>query len=177
PARRKKKVEQITLQESRLLEMLRLGIAEIKEKYNLTTEEIIRLLEEKKEEIPVSIFTENLGALEAVVKYMKEELKMNYSEIAKRLNRDERTIWITYRNALKKKKEKLDVKATKFFVPISIFAERRLSILESLVRYLKEKNLTYAEIAKLLNRDQRNIWTINSRARKKLSKIKASNYL
>ncbi|MEM2018117.1 MAG: hypothetical protein QW585_02805 [Candidatus Pacearchaeota archaeon] len=175
PARRKKKVKQITLQESRLLEMLRLGIAEIKEKYNLTTEEIIRLLEEKKEEIPVSIFTENLGALEAVVKYMKEELKMNYSEIAKRLNRDERTIWVTYRNALKKKKEKLDVKATKFFVPISIFADRRLSILESLVRYLKEKNLTYAEIAKLLNRDQRNIWTINSRARKKLSK-KRSNY-
>ena len=33
--------------------------------------------------------------------------------------------------------------------------------------YLKEQGLKFSEIAKLLNRDQRNIWTIYSRAVRK----------
>ncbi|MFH1307246.1 MAG: hypothetical protein ABIH72_00140 [archaeon] len=53
-------------------------------------------------------------------------------------------------------------------IPSSIFKDRKLKVLEVLVEYLKEKlNLSYHEIALLLNRDDRTIWTVYSRARKK----------
>ncbi len=53
-------------------------------------------------------------------------------------------------------------------IPLTIFKESELSPFETIVKYLKEKeNLTYREIGKLLNRDERNIWTVYSRARKK----------
>lgn len=53
-------------------------------------------------------------------------------------------------------------------IPMEIIKNRNLSILESIVKFLKEaRNLTYHEIAVLLNRDDRTIWTVYSRARKK----------
>lgn len=53
-------------------------------------------------------------------------------------------------------------------IPSIIFTDRRLSVLEILVEYLKdEKNLNYSEIARLLNRDDRTIWTVYQRAKKK----------
>jgi hypothetical protein len=58
------------------------------------------VLKEKK--VPLSIFPNKIGALEAIVKYLKENIKMNYSEIAELLNRDDRTIWTVYQRALKK---------------------------------------------------------------------------
>ncbi|MFH1063698.1 MAG: hypothetical protein V1729_01310 [Candidatus Woesearchaeota archaeon] len=52
-------------------------------------------------------------------------------------------------------------------IPVSIFA-RSLSPSESLCKYLKENcNLSFHEIAVLLNRDDRSIWTSYSRASKK----------
>ncbi len=54
-------------------------------------------------------------------------------------------------------------------IPSDIFKNRDLAVLESLVKYLKEdKDFSYAEIADLLNRDDRTIWTVYSRAKKKL---------
>jgi hypothetical protein len=53
-------------------------------------------------------------------------------------------------------------------IPSSIFLDRNISVLEVLVRYLKEqKKLKYHEIAVLLNRDDRTIWTCYNRALKK----------
>jgi len=53
-------------------------------------------------------------------------------------------------------------------IPVSIFKEPRLSPFEAIVKYLKEgKKLTYHQIGILLNRDERNIWTVYNRARKK----------
>ena len=183
PAKRKKKkkkgkvkeLQKLTELPEEKIEIVKtiLKIEEIKEKYKLSTKEILEAIreEEKKERrvVPVSIFTENIGALETLVKYLKENLGFSYHEIAKLLNRNDRTIWITYRNAVEKKKEKIKIKPTKLFIPILTFADRRLSILESLVSYLRKQGFTYTKIAKLLNRNQRNIWTIYSRARKKLS--------
>jgi hypothetical protein len=165
PLRRRKKKSG----EDKLLAILKLSISELKERYGLSTEEVIRLAEEKSDEktIPLSLFKEDLGALEVLVKYMKENMNLSYREISKLLNRNERTIWTTYQNSNKKLKEKIEVKPSKMSVPISIFANRKLSILESLVSYLKQNNLQYHEISRLINRDQRNIWTINSRAKKK----------
>ena len=49
-----------------------------------------------------------------------------------------------------------------------IFHNRSLTIFESLVKYLKEeKSLNFHEISILLNRDERNIWTIYKNSSKK----------
>ena len=58
--------------------------------------------------------------------------------------------------------------STNLLIPTTIFYDRSLSFLESLVEYLKEQlNLSYHDIGKLTNRDERNIWTLYDRARKK----------
>ena len=151
-------------------ETMNLLIKEMRKKYKLTRKEIMELSEVKKMSIPVTIFSEKLGSLESLTKYMKENLEMSYREIAEELNRDQRTIWTVYKKAKEKQKEQIDVKETKIFLPASIFKDRKLTILESIIVYLKEKGMKYSEIAKLLERDQRNIWTIYSRAVKKLGK-------
>jgi len=56
-------------------------------------------------------------------------------------------------------------------IPSSILSNRKISVLEAISVYLKDKkNLTYHEIALLLNRDDRTIWTCYNRAVKKLKK-------
>ena len=53
-------------------------------------------------------------------------------------------------------------------IPSNVFRDRSLSVLEVLVEYLKEKQqLSYHEIAELLNRDDRTIWTVYYRAKQK----------
>jgi len=56
-------------------------------------------------------------------------------------------------------------------IPTMIFKDRRLAVLESIVAYLKEnKGMQYHEIAEMLNRDQRTIWTVYQRTLKKRTK-------
>ncbi|MBD3310338.1 hypothetical protein GF351_03910 [Candidatus Woesearchaeota archaeon] len=53
-------------------------------------------------------------------------------------------------------------------LPLSVLRDRSVSVLEAIVGYLKdEKGLTYHEIAVMLNRDDRTIWTVFSRVKKK----------
>ena len=53
-------------------------------------------------------------------------------------------------------------------IPSNIFKDRSLSVLEAIVKYLKEKrNLTYHQIAELVDRDDRTIWTVYNRVIKK----------
>ena len=54
-------------------------------------------------------------------------------------------------------------------IPINIFSDRRLSVLESIVIFLREKKLKNYEISEMLNKDSRNIGTFYSRAMKKIS--------
>ena len=145
----------------------------LKTRYKLDASEILSLLEEEKTAkkilIPISIFNNNeLSCLETIVKYLKEEFKLRFHEIALLLNRNDRTIWTTYNVACRKRKEKLPVKKSKFFIPNSIFKDRKFSILESITCYLKDNfNLRYCQIAALLNRDERNIWSVYNKALKK----------
>jgi len=108
-----------------------------------------------------------LGPLESIVKYLKEDLNLNYEEISKLLYRNKSPIILTYKNSVQKLKNKLDTKSD-FFIPISLFSNLKLSILESIVKYLKEKlDLNYHNIAVLLKRDDRTIWTVYNRCLKK----------
>lgn len=55
--------------------------------------------------IPTAIFhNRGLSSLEAVSVYLKEKKGLRYSEIAKLLNRDDRTIWTSYKRAKAKRK-------------------------------------------------------------------------
>ena len=57
-------------------------------------------------------------------------------------------------------------------IPSSIFTNRNLSVLESLVWYLKKDlELGFRDIGKLLNRDERTIWTVHNRAKKKIERL------
>ena len=53
-------------------------------------------------------------------------------------------------------------------LPARVLQDRHVAVLEAIVEYLKEeKEMKYSEIAKLLNRDDRTIWTVYSRVRQK----------
>ncbi|MCR4284949.1 MAG: hypothetical protein NUV97_02795, partial [archaeon] len=147
-------------------QMITLFVDNLGKKYNIG-KKIIREIEGiNTTTISVSVFSSELGGLEALVKYMKENLGMDYNEIAEELNRDYRTIWTAY-NKSREKKKSLALSKEGLFVPAEIFKDRRLTVFEALVLYLKNKGMKYSEMGDLLNRDQRNMWTICSRAMKK----------
>jgi hypothetical protein len=180
PARRRKKkqiTKEINEELSELTDLSRdklelletfMKIEKLKESREISTEDILEAIKAKKEGIPISIFDSRLAPSESLIKYLKENLSLSYHDIAELLNRDDRTIWATYQNASKKIKGKIEVSSKKVMLPISIFANRKMSILESLVSHLINKGFSYIEISKLTGKDQRNIWTIGSRAKKKL---------
>jgi len=116
--------------------------------------------------LPVTIFSRELGILESLTKYMKENLGMSYHKIAELLNRNQRTIWTSYNKSIIKQKEIIQVKETEIFLPLSIFIDRKYTPLESIIIFLKKYELKYSEIAKLLNRNQKNIWTIYSKIKR-----------
>lgn len=152
-----------------LLELIK--IIELQQKSKISTENLAKAVKEAYF-APIEIFkTRNLAPLETLVKYLKENLNLKFNEISKLLNRTHRAIWGAYKSSIKKQESKFIIKDQKILVPISIFSDRNFSILESLVKYLKEElNLSHHEIALILVRDDRTIWTVYSRARKKYEK-------
>ena len=129
------------------------------------------LLEKRKDkekfcEIPASIFNSELSPLECVVAYLRNILSMEFSEIAKRLNRNKGSIWLTYQNATSKN---IDLKAdNSICIPTIVLADRHYSLLENLVSYLKEKKMiSVKEIGKLIGKSEKTIYTVYSRMRAK----------
>ena len=119
--------------------------------------------------IPLSVFdNKELSSLETICKYLKENQNLSYHEIAVLLNRNDRTIWTTYNNSKKKLPVLFPITKSEYYLPISIFKERKLAVLESIAVYLKDsQGLTFHEIAVLLNRNDRTIWTVYNRGKKK----------
>lgn len=140
----------------------------LQEEQQLSYRYLQRLVRQTQEiMIPLSIFTRELSALESICKYLKEQLHLSYHRIAELLHRDDRTIWTTYQHARKKKQIPLQIKKS-LSIPLHLFAERTLSVLETIVSYLKEQHdLSYKEISVLMHRNERTIWTVYQRARKK----------
>ncbi|HII72151.1 TPA: hypothetical protein HA265_05335 [Candidatus Woesearchaeota archaeon] len=146
--------------------------------------------EENMKSVPSFIFRDrDLAPLESISEYLKEHRGLTYHEIAELLKRDDRTIW-TCCNRAKKKREgkkpgktaglakkakttKADTvpekeKTEQQEIPIDIFHNRELAPLEGISKYLKENaDKSFHEIAVLLNRDDRTIWTCYNRALKK----------
>src|SRR3989344_3322133 len=104
--------------------------------------------------LPIDIFSNGASSLESISQYLKEAVGLRYCTIADLLNRDDRTIWGAYKSA----KEKSDFQAlsedSRIKIPLSIFKDRSLSVLEALAEYLKDElSLRYCRIANLLNKD------------------------
>lgn len=120
--------------------------------------------------IPVSVFDNNyLSSLEAVVKYLHENKELRLTDIAKLVKRDQRAVGVTYRFARKKMKVILRAPVSKYSLPVSAIAGRKLSVLESIVYHLRKTySLSYHEIALIMRRDDRTVWTVYNRALRKL---------
>ena len=145
------------------IDELREIVEDINRRYNLTTQQLLKIAREEIY-VPLVLFNDRrLGVLETLVKYMKENLSMSYAEIARMLNRDNRTIWATYVHAVKKVTTKFS-EVQGYLIPINIFANRNVGVLEVMAKYsMQELNLTYSQIAKLLKRDPRTIWCVVNR--------------
>jgi hypothetical protein len=142
-------------------------IEPIQKKYKIDFSDLIKI-KELSPEIPISIFNKKLSSLETIVKYLKENLGLTYHDIALLTGRDERNIWHTYNESLKKHNKRLEGNDPKISIPVSIIKNTKLSVLESIVWYLiKTNNLGYSEISKLLCRDAKTVWTCYKRALKK----------
>jgi hypothetical protein len=156
------------LRKDKSLGALKLLLEHFKESYQINPEELINLLEKPKEgTIPLSVFrTGSLSSLEIIVKYLKENLSMTYHQIAVLLNRNDRTIWSTYNNSLRKFSGPLANGRAEVFVPLSIFSSRASSVLESLVVYLKDsEGYSFAGIASCLLKDYQTIYTTYRRGK------------
>ncbi len=142
---------------------------ELKEKYGAV--ELIHKAEEKEVLVPTGIFNKTLSPLESISKYLRENLHLSNKQIGKLMGRSEKTIWQAYNSSRKKHPQLFEISETKFVVPVSKLSDRKFSAFESIVDYLKTKfELSYHEIAVLLRRDDRTIWTIHYRAKAKKRK-------
>ena len=166
------KKEELEAIEKRLLSTLNY----LKEQ-GLSHEEIVGLVRKSLKvpagedvKVPISVFNnDHLSSLENIVKYLRENLLLSFKQIADLTNRNNVALAVTYRNAKRKLAEKFVVtEISPYSIPVSILKDRKLSVLENIAAYLKDTfGLTYHAIAVLLNRDDRTIWTVYQRAKKK----------
>lgn len=149
----------------------------IQEKYRLSNKDLAATVQEilatraEQESFPIAIITKKLTVLESVLKYLREEKHYSLHKIAELLGRNEKNLWHAYQSAKRKMPAHLKADPSSTIVPLEIFSNERFSPLEAVVAYLKEeKNLSFHEIALLLSRDDRTIWTTYMRAKKKHAK-------
>ncbi|MBU0459267.1 MAG: helix-turn-helix domain-containing protein [Nanoarchaeota archaeon] len=122
----------------------------------------------EKETLPVSIFRGKLSGLEAITVYLKDQQKKSVKEISFLLKRKNSTLYNTYTKAKQKlKNQKLDLSDHSVLIPVKIFSNRQISILESLVAYLRDQDLSCKKIAQLLNKSYSTVRTVYTRYQKK----------
>jgi len=116
--------------------------------------------------VPTAVFCDRtLSISESLVDYLWTVHGLSPSKIGKELSMDRRNVWtIMQRLSRKRELKKPDVKISdNVFVPVSIFSERSVSVLESIVGHLSSLDLSNKAIALLLNRSQKTIWTVKHR--------------
>ncbi len=123
--------------------------------------------------IPVSVFSAETGSFEAITRYMREDLGLRNREIAALTNRSEKSTSGSYIHSITKSgavpsASRPSASYSGIKIPISVIRDKTFGVLESIMFYLKEElSLKYAEIGRILHRDQRTVWTAVNRARKK----------
>ena len=124
--------------------------------------------------IPLNIFSSKLSSLETISKYCLENLSITATATAKLTKRSTVTIWKAYSSSKRKLPDKFSDNHSGYWLPLSAIADRRFSVLESVVKFLKEDlKLRYCEIARLLHRNDRTVWATYQNAKKKKTSRKA----
>jgi hypothetical protein len=137
---------------------------------NLTPDEVLHLLRQRTlqniSSIPVDLLSNrNFSIFELIIRYLHEVRKLSLREIASLLNRDRKVVEDKYYNS---RIFPLDYPESDISIPAYLFRDRSLSFLEHITEYLKDvKRLRHSEIAQLLNRDTKTVWTIYMRAKQK----------
>ncbi|MFC1755124.1 hypothetical protein ACFL96_17310 [Thermoproteota archaeon] len=141
--------------------------------------ELLKAIYAEKNSVPIEIFCQDLGAFEAIVKYLRENCHLQFSEIARITHRSVKTVWTAYQKARSKNPKPFFAKSAKkkaVEIPLEILKNRKLGVQENIVVFLKDNiGLTYHGIADALKRDDRTIWTAYSRAKKKLAEQKTNS--
>ncbi len=138
------------------------------EKIELLASLLLSIKEKTSLDIPIAIFdNDKLSIFEALAKYMKENLHLRFVMIGSMLKRSDKTIWTTYSKVRQKMPLPFSSVASDINVPLSSFSDRTFTIFESLVDYLKSIGLTNHEIGVRLHRDDRTIWSVYDRTKKK----------
>jgi len=119
-------------------------------------------------ELPISLFKYDLPPSELIIKYLKENLGLEISEIAKLLDRNSGAIFTSYKHAVKKFSKRLVPEDSSITIPIDILANRSYSVLENIIVYLHEiKKLKLKEVSVLLNKSPKTVYTTYNRVIKK----------
>jgi len=129
--------------------------------FSHTTEWDVQTLQSEKT-VPISIFSGKTPALQVIVRYLREQEKLAYKDIAELLGRAESTIRVTHRNA---PRDELRIEEG-LSLPIEFF-QFGLSPLETVVYFLERKGLRNVEIAALLALDPRTTATVKRRIKEK----------
>lgn len=128
--------------------------------------EILNLLEEEIF-IPLSMFNKKLSSLEVISKYLFENRNLSLKKISLLLGRSNKNIWNAYNKSKRKFPTRLIVRES-ILIPVSVLRNLNFTLLENIVVYLKEDlRFNYHESAVLLQRDDRTIWTVYNRVKKK----------
>ncbi len=138
------------------------------QRHGLSEAEARRVLRgEGEPTVPVTIFVHELTPLEALVKHLRENEGMRLVRIAELIGRDQRCVGTTYRRAREKAPGPLAAPPSTLSFPVALLRDKRLSPAEHLASHLLEAGLPYSEVARRTKRDDRTIWTLAARARRK----------
>ncbi len=151
-------------------QLLKQLLQQLQKNNGLQLPELIQIFQEAKQEqlIPLSIFSSRLYPAEALCKYLHEQEHFSYHEIAVMLKRNERSVWASCQRARKKLRSAFIVKDENYLLPLSLFQNPFLTLLESVVLYLHTAyNLTNPQIATLLHKSPNSIAVLSKRAREK----------
>lgn len=151
-------------------ELLKSIIGFMRQNQQLELSELLSIYSETSPEqsVPVSIFSGKLSPSEALCLFLKQDRGLSFHDIAVLLNRDDRSVWTSCARAKKKSKKQFTEKDDDILLPISMFTDRSLSIMEHVVDLLTHQHkMTNSQIAKMLNRNPSAIATVANRAESK----------
>ena len=139
---------------------------------NLIDKILLQKLKETEISVPISVFTKELSAGEALIKFLKENKKLKLSEIAKLINKKENAVWLNYNRAKEKSKSSFEEYfPEKINIPLRVFKIENLSYLESIVLYLREElRLSNNEIAAILKKSPQVLSIAYNRGKRKFLK-------
>jgi hypothetical protein len=125
----------------------------------------IRISIEDETVIPVSIFTQKMGILETIVKYLHENKGLHFKKIALLLSKTQGNIAVSYQKAKKKFPGHIKETASGINIPLSAFMPG-LTCFESICIHLRDElKLSFAIIGRLTSRNSKTVFTIYRRAK------------